>query len=175
MRIPLVLISTAIAAAQSPAQPQPQPAAKPAPAIAYKVVVYYRRDRPLDTFQYQVYDLRRGEYTKAVRDWEALMESRFPNYEVRVRPVDLSREKGRTEKLKLGAVIQRELFAAAALQGVFIGAPPMITPGASASRGLAPAPRLPGLSPLGGGYTPLNLGPPPYTFPVPVPYPRPFP
>ncbi|WP_165228254.1 hypothetical protein [Aquisphaera insulae] len=169
----LTLSSIAIAAAQPPSHL----AAGPAQVIAYRVVVYYRRDRPLDTFQYQIYDLRKGEYNKAVEDWEALMKSRFPDYEVRVRPVDLAREKGETEKLKVGAVIQRELLAAAALQGVFVGGPPMIVPAASspAPRRLSPSPALPGLSPPDGRFTPLNLGPPAYSFPVPVPYPRPFP
>jgi hypothetical protein len=26
----------------------------------YKVVVWYRRDRPLETFKYEVYDVRKG-------------------------------------------------------------------------------------------------------------------
>src|SRR5262245_14292871 len=79
------------------------PAARPQAAVKridFKVVVWYLRDRPLATFKYQIYDVRRDEYTPAVDAWLELMRTRFPAYQVTVRDVELSREEGRSEALK---------------------------------------------------------------------------
>ena len=96
-----------------------------------------------------------------------------------VRDVDLAREKGETESLKVGSIIQQELLAAAAMEGVFLG-------GAAAG----PAPAIAyqawtsfrtragsaGRSPLRPGLSgTIDLNPPRPSFPVPVPYPRPHP
>ena len=70
-----------------------------------KIAVWYRRDRPLDTFKYQVYDLRKGEYTRAVDDWLTFLRTRYPAYQVHIRDVVLAREKGATEALRVGSVI----------------------------------------------------------------------
>ena len=48
--------------------------------------------------------------------------TKYPSYVVLVRTVDLSRERGQTEKLKVGSVIYRELLVAAAESGVILGA-----------------------------------------------------
>ena len=106
----------------------------------FVVLVWYRRNDPLGTFQYQVYDVRKGEYTGAVDDWVNEIRTKYPAYLVLVRPVDLSREAGRTEQLKVGSVIHRELLIAAAAAGVFVGEPLKISPGPSyTSQGRAPA------------------------------------
>ena len=66
--------------------------------------------------------MRKGEYTPAVEDWVRNTRTKYPSYRVPVRAVDLSRERGgRTEKLKVGSVIHRELLIAAAQAGVFLG------------------------------------------------------
>lgn len=159
-------------------------AGSPAPPSAtsrhadFKVAIWYRRDRPLDTFRYQIYDLRKGQYTEAVDDWLTLMRTSFPTYEAVVRDVDLAREKGETESLKVGSIIRQELLAAAALEGVFIG-------GAAAgpSRSLYPRPGLPPAPErVGRPFPPshglpgtIDLNPPGPSYPVPVPYPRPHP
>lgn len=146
--------------------------------VDYKVVFWYRRDRPIETFQYQVYDVRKGEYTRAVDDWADMMRKRYRSYEVAVREVDLDREQGPNETRKVGAVIHRELLAAAAEVGVFIG--PLE---ATASSGrtyrspdvlgrLGPARVVPPYSPLGPMF---YQNAPPVGFPVPMPYPRPHP
>ena len=49
-------------------------------------------------------------------DWLALLRSRYTTYVVIVRDVDLAREKGASEQLKVGSVIKRDLLAAAALR-----------------------------------------------------------
>ena len=50
--------------------PRPGQAARPRPSRAdFVVLVWYRRDKPLETFQYQVYDVRQGEHTAAVDAW----------------------------------------------------------------------------------------------------------
>ena len=49
------------------------------------------------------------------------MRTKYTAYDVTIREVDLAREQGETESLKVGSVIKRELMAAAALEGVVIG------------------------------------------------------
>jgi hypothetical protein len=137
------------------------------------VLVWYRRHEPLVTFQYQVYDVRKGEYTAAVDAWIQDVRARYPAYLVLVRTVDLAITPGGTESLKVGSVIHRELMIAAARSGVVLGGPLEIRPGPSQSgRGPSrPANRLPGS--IGGDRSFLNPSPP--SFPVPMLYPRPHP
>src|SRR6516165_1857113 len=73
----------------------------------FKVVVWFRRDRPLESFSYQIYDLRKGEYSPAVDDWVQLMRTKYPGYYLAIRDVRLEDEKGETELLKVGAVVKR--------------------------------------------------------------------
>ena len=146
---------------------------KPLPSRAdFAVLVWYRRDNPLETFQYQIYDVRTGEYTEVVDHWVREIRTKYPAYLVLVRPVDLSREAGQTEKLKVGSVIHRELLVAAAASGVVLGEPLNLSPGPSAGQGQAPRVNRPS-SPFGGDRSYLNPRPP--SFPVPLPYPRPHP
>ena len=35
----------------------------------FKVVVWYRRNDSLGTFKYEIYDVRKGEYTAKVDEW----------------------------------------------------------------------------------------------------------
>ena len=149
------------------------------PRADYKVVIWYQQDRPLDTFRYQIYDVRKGEYTPAVDAWLELMRSKHPAYLVAVRDVDLSREKGATESLKVGSVVMRELTAAASLEGIVVGGPK--TGGLSRPRSPRPGLSAP-LGNMGRTDTPgmglpraVDLNPPSYTYPVPMPYPRPHP
>lgn len=141
--------------------------------VDFVVLIWFRRDDPLATFQYQAYDVRRGEYTEAVDDWIALMRQKYPHYLVRVHRVNLDRERGATEQLKVGSVIYRELLMAAAESGVILGAPLQIGPEPHAvqhpSARILTWPETPGA----GGTT--NINPPANTSPFPVPYPRPHP
>jgi hypothetical protein len=175
----LLLIAGLLTESDSLAQASPpKPAAAPG-AADFRVVVWYHRDQPLETFKYQVYDQRKGEYTPAVEDWITLIRTKYPAFQVRVRTVFLDREKGATEALKVGSVIREELLGAAALQGVFLGTPalgpsarplfPRIeaqTAPAGLGRSAAPGATFPNRSYL------YPQGP---SFPVPVPYPRPHP
>jgi hypothetical protein len=113
------------------------PAGREPDRADFVVLIWYRRNDALKTFQYQTYDVRRGEYTGAVDDWIRLMQEKHPAYLVLVRPVDLRRERGDTEKLKVGSVIYRELLLAAAQSGVILGAPMSISSGPSAAQGRA--------------------------------------
>jgi len=152
-----------------------------APKVDYKLVVWYRKTDPINTFRYQIYDLRENEYTPAVDDWVEMMRTRYPNFEVVVRDVDLAREKGPSDTRKVGSVVYRELLSAAATQGVFVGASaptPNFTTTPRHPR-FFDAPALP-RGPLPGyGYSPIlpmfNQNPLPMGFPVPMPYPRPHP
>jgi hypothetical protein len=141
--------------------------------VDYVVLVWYRRDDPLATFQYQTYDVRRGEYTGAVDDWIGLMRERYPRYLVRVHRVDLDRERGATEQLKVGSVVHRDLLMAAAESGVILGAPLRISPGPSAAQ--RPSSRAPAWTETPGAGGASGINPPMGTSPFPVPYPRPHP
>ncbi len=139
----------------------------------FGVVFWYRRADPLATFQYQIYDLRKGEYTPAVETWIKDVEKKYPAYTAFMRNVNLAIEQGETEKLKVGAVIKRELTVAAALTGVILGSP--------INSSARPFESLQGLgSPATRRSSPISsdrsfLNPAPIPFPVPVPYPRPHP
>ncbi len=155
-----------------------KPAAAPAPAVDLTgadlvVLVWYREGNALETFKDQVYDVRKGEYTPAVDDWVAMMRRKYPGYVVRVRRVVLAKEKGATEQLKVGSVIQRELLGAAAMAGIIVGEPLQPGPGPSSpSRPAARTNHWPA-SPGAGGQT--NLNPVERGSPFPIPYPRPHP
>lgn len=164
-----------------PARADGEGEGSPAAKVDYKVVVWYRKSDPIDTFEYQTYDVRKNEYTPAVDEWVEMMRTRYPNYEVVVRDVDISRETGPTETRKVGSVIYRELLSAAAAQGVFVGpeAPPLNLPKLPERPKFLDAPILsPGPYP-GYGYSPIlpmfYQNPLPAGFPVPMPYPRPHP
>jgi hypothetical protein len=142
-------------------------------ATDFKVLVWYRRDDALGTFKYQVYDVRKGEYSAAVEAWIKDIPAKYPAYIVLVREVDLKREKGETEKLKVGSVIKRELVMAAALSGIIVGEGLRTSPG-SLYLGPSQAPSVrhsTGLPQVDRSF----LNPSPTPFPVPVPYPRPHP
>jgi hypothetical protein len=144
-----------------------------AAAADFKVLVWYRRDDALGTFKYQIYDLRKGEYSAAVDAWIKDIPVKYPAYIVLVRDVDLKRAKGETEMLKVGSVIKRELMGAAAMSGIAIGGGLGTNPGAI-YLGPSQAPtmnRSPGLPQVDRSF----LNPNPTPFPVPVPYPRPHP
>jgi hypothetical protein len=145
----------------------------------FKVLVWYRRDDPLGTFKYEVYDVRKAEYTNAVDHWVSKIEKSYPAYFVVVRGVDLKRERGETEQLKVGSVIKRELMVAAAMSGVFLGGGPSLgfQSAPETSRAQRPATSVGSLNrPLGSaGIDRSYLNPPPTPFPVPIPYPRPHP
>jgi len=145
----------------------------------FKVLVWYRRNDPLGTFKYEVYDVRKGEYTAVVDAWVRNIETSYPAYLVVVRGVDLKREQGETERLKVGSVIKRELMVAAGMSGVFPdgGASVGPGPGLGVSRAPGPAASMGSLNrPLGSaGLDRSYLNPMPTPFPVPIPYPRPHP
>jgi hypothetical protein len=146
------------------------------PHADYKVLIWYRKTDSLGTFKYETYDLRKGEYTAAVDEWIKDVRVNYPAYYVAVREVDLARENGNTERLKLGSVINRELVAAAAAAGIMI-APGQIhsrpldygvfrgAPAASSRRDSGPG-RLPSSFRVDRGY--LNQSTTPYPIPVPL-------
>ncbi len=144
----------------------------------FKVVVWYSRDRPLETFKYQIYDVRKGEYTPAVDAWLQLMRTKYTSHYVTLREVNLADEKGKTEMLKVGAVVKRELAAAAAMEGVVVGygLPGYKLPTIATTTTVPVPAGVSRTAPPGGLYGgPSYLNPPGASFPFPVPYPRPHP
>ncbi len=139
----------------------------------YRVIVWYSKSDPLGTFKYQIYDVRKGEDSPAVDRWLKQIASQYPDYIAISRAVDLSRERGEIESLKVGSVIKRELLAAAALAGVPVGSslrfPSTPIGGLVTGRPVASLPRVPAIA------NPAIAPPLQPLFPVPVPFPRPHP
>jgi hypothetical protein len=160
------------AAARSSSRPSGQRVARHAD---FKVAVWYRKKDSLGTFQYQIYDVRKGEYTAKVDEWAKDVQTRYPGYYVVVRDVDLTREKGETDLLKVGSVIDRELIVAAGLAGIVIGPVrrPSLTPffGLDSGGHNPTANRAPGSIGLPSRNRDY-LTPTPIPFPVPVPFPH---
>jgi hypothetical protein len=160
------------AAARSSSRPAGQRVAQHAD---FKVAVWYRKKDPLGTFKYQIYDVQKGEYTAKVDEWAKDVQTKYPGYYVVVRDVDLTREKGETDMLKVGSVIDRELTVAASFAGIDYrpGRRSEHDPffGLGAGRQSTTTNRAPGLI-----QSPSRdrdyLTPNPTPFPVPVPYPH---
>jgi hypothetical protein len=139
----------------------------------FKLFFWYRHGDPLTTFKYVIYDLRKNEYTPAAQAWLKNVQTKYPAYVAFERDVRLDREQGKTESLKVGAVIKRELMVAAALSGIEIGGIGQIQRAPSfSSQNQTPGPnRRPGAVSIDRSF----LNPAPTSFPVPIPYPRPHP
>ena len=65
----------------------------------------------------KVYDVRKGQYTPAVDAWIRALRTKYPAYDITSREVDLAREQGETESLKVGSVIKRELYGRRSSRG----------------------------------------------------------
>ncbi len=160
------------AAARSSSRPAGQRVAQHAD---FKVAVWYRKKDSLGTFKYQIYDVRKGEYTAKVDEWAKDVQTKYPGYYVVVRDVDLTREKGETDMLKVGSVIDRELTVAASFAGIDYrpGRRSEYSPffGLGAGDQRTATNRVGGLIPSTGRdrdyLTPTSM-----PFPVPVPYPH---
>jgi hypothetical protein len=88
-----------------------------APAADMRIVFWYDRARPLDTFKFQSYDLRKHQYTPEVERWATMTRQKYPGFEVYTRDVDLTREVGQTDNLKIGSAITREFMVLGARHG----------------------------------------------------------
>jgi len=175
----LLALPSGVAFARGPGEAAGRGVQRAAGAVEFKVLVWYRRSEPLSTFKSEIYDLRKGEYTSKVDDWIEDVRAKYPAFYAVVRDVDLKREQGETELLKVGSVISRELVVAAGSAGVVLGSGRIgprpadygvfrTAPAASIDRGLG---RVPGsVGSLGGDRD--YVKPSPMSFPVPVPFPR---
>src|SRR5579864_1124329 len=160
-------------------------------APAFKMVVWFEKKNPVQTFKYELYDVRKGQYTPAVDKWLKKVAHDFPDYEVYVREIDLDKEKGKTEQEKVSSAVGKELMVTAVyFGGVPIdGIPGSYLPAVRSSSGpgfgfeigaaetraqIRPLPSM-HPSPGSGGLSPWYLNPPPYSFPNPYPYPYPRP
>lgn len=184
------LLAVLLIAGLPSAAQEPAPASRPAPPAEYKIVFWFVKRDPIDTFRHRVYDVRKGEYTPAVDQWLAMMAKQYPAYEAYVR--DLHLVPGQPEKAQVSQAITRELYVTAAYYG---GVPaevlmspagrgraypgPDLTIGSGSPVGgsgfrmsLKPVPRVDGSPGSGAG---VPLAPAGYPFPVPYPYPRPHP
>jgi hypothetical protein len=141
--------------------------------VDFKIAVWYSK-ADLASFKYEIYDVRKGQYTPKVDEWVKHLQAKYPGYFVAVRDVDLKREEGDTEQLKVGSVIRRELIAAAGTVGIVIdsrrGASlrPFVGLGAGRSAARPAFDRWTGSTSRDRGY----LTPGATMFPVPVPIPN---
>jgi hypothetical protein len=174
LRLAIALAGTMIPTAALGSLGPGEAAAHSAPRADFKVAVWYRKSDSLGTFKYEIYDLRKGEYSPKVDEWANELKTKYPAYYVVVRDVDLKREKGSTDLLKVGSVIDRELAVAAALAGIAIG--PGGRPSASDYSGMFGGSRRGGSTdatrPMPVRVDRSFLNTPGPSFPVPVPFPR---
>ncbi|SIO66550.1 hypothetical protein SAMN05444166_8125 [Singulisphaera sp. GP187] len=162
---------------------------EPAPRSGYKVAFLYDRTRPTPTFQYQVYDLGKGQYDhQAVSRWLDVIKARFPDYAAYIKDIPTGHEPGTDERAALMTAIAQEKQK---VESTFLRAltneptrPPtdyerLMHPSIS---GYNPNPvrstgRSVFSSPLGGSWR-FEYAPPSPSYPsspFPYPYPRPHP
>ena len=104
------LLATGI---RSRAELAPAPGTAPSAGTpAIKLVIWYDRALPFETFRYRAYDIRKGQYTKAVDNWMALMERSYRGYTVLVR--DLQVAEGDSAG-RIAAAVEDERLALARL------------------------------------------------------------
>jgi len=168
--------------ADLPEAPQPEAAG----TAVFKLVIWYDRSRPFETYRYRAYNLGKGEYTKAVGDWMALMERSYPGYTVLVREVAVT-EGDPADKVTAAVADEKLALAKSIMQANGFGVPGRRSEYGSGYSGLSWSPQTtaprrdassfknatPGsFSPLGAAHT---VPSPTYPFPNPMPYPRPHP
>jgi hypothetical protein len=169
----LIAASWACWCSTAPGQQAPTPA-KPAPDI--RVVFWFDARGAL---RHQAYDLRKGEYTKAVDDWVSAVRYDAHGYAdpgpmATLRNVRLSEEAGATEPEKLASAIERESRAIVGFDLTRLRLSPTLPNLEARTRRVAAKP-IPSLVPLGWQADPGRLAPRQASSPFPLPYPRPHP
>jgi len=180
VRAALISLVTIVPAAVNVQAQEANREQKASAAPDFKVAVWYDLRRPVETFRFQTYDVRKGQYTPAVEEWLDLMTRRYPNYLAYVKPIRL-RKDGGTEAEQVAAAIDRERIVAA---GFVIGPrPSAVAPfietgtrprgwGTAAPARIGGSPVRSFSAPGSGGLRPISPSNP---SPFPVPYPRPHP
>jgi hypothetical protein len=141
--------------------------AKPAPHVDLKILFWYDKNHPLESFKHQVYDVRKGEYTPRVDAWPAMVTKQRPQYVAYVREIDFSRFRGASDNLKTGDAIIAEFLLVAFENDVDLTGPPRSYFGARrAEQGKRSIP---------GSAAAVFSAPGAGASPFPIPYPRPHP
>jgi hypothetical protein len=117
---PLVL-SLVLAATRALGQaPVVPPAAeRPARPPDFKIAFWYLRSDPLNTFRHRTYDVRRGQYTRAVEDWLRAMKRDHRDYEAYIKDVRLEPDIGQGAEKQLATLILQEHLDRAGPNGGF--------------------------------------------------------
>lgn len=179
----LVVLTACFAVAEDQKEPSASPTSRPAAEKAidttrepdFKIVCWFKRSNPVNTFQSMTYDVGKGQYTAKVDEWLEMMHEHFPNYRAYVKPVWLKTKDPVALEETLAGVVRHERLMAGGEDADYI--PPNAT-FISASVGYEPSAArttggtrtIPGSS---GG--PAAFVPQPYSFPNPYPYVRPHP
>jgi hypothetical protein len=174
-------------------EPVPNEAAAPIPEKPaaskgpLKVICWYAKRDPVQTFQYKAYDVSKGQYSPAVDEWLKLVEQRFPDYVAYVRTLDLNPLSSETERQQVAHLIGRELTV---ITVHHYGLDPrlLVNPNDATSTGRSiglgrnpyydPTPSSPGFRPLPSTFPPLGAAGystgnrSTYANPVPAPYVR---
>jgi hypothetical protein len=177
---PVALIAACLIARAIPANAAEAPGGAPErpTATVLRLVIWYDRRRPFDSFRYRVYDLGKGQYTRAVDDWRALLARSYPDYTVITR--DLAVPGGDPSRQIAAAVEEEEYNLARLILGKYgIGAHGRAPGYSRGYSGLRRPPRSPFRNEIPRSFPPLGAsrttpGPSPF-FPSPFPYPRPHP
>jgi hypothetical protein len=172
--------------------PLPAPAqvtaAAPASGPDYKIAFWYRRSDPLSSMLHQVYDLRHGQYTRAVDDWLATMHRSHPDYDAYIKDLRIDPRAAESDRKQLATAILREyadrvgpsegyglrdalgLYGPGGLRGLIgPGVSPAPTRASHYARGYG------FVDSPGASRSPSFLAPPGPASPFPYPYVRPHP
>lgn len=135
----LVAMSRASAAAAPPEDPKPGDSV---PSSGFKIAFWYERDRPAESFRYQAYDLRKGEYDPhAVGRWLDVIGARFPRYSAYVKDVTAVSGPDKSVQETLTAAILREKERVGSIGRRASGPPPAPGPRAAPDEHHAAGPR----------------------------------
>lgn len=180
----LVVLTACFAFAQDRKEPSPLSAAgaaaekkaTEAPSKPdFKLVCWFKRSNPVNTFQCMPYNVGKGQYTAKVDEWLEMMHEHFPNYRAYVKPVWISTKEHVDVEETLAGVIRHERMMAGGEDVDYI---PQNSTILSASVGYEPSATQANRGSMtipGSGGGAAAYVPQPYPFPNPFPYTRPHP
>jgi hypothetical protein len=102
-----VIVIVGLMAPPAPADP-PGASAPAASPPDFMVVFWYARSDPLTSMRHQTYDVRKGQYTPAVRQWVETLATKYPAYAAYVKEVRVDPKSSDRERKQLATLILQE-------------------------------------------------------------------